>query len=556
MGGRVELCLCFALVGLACGPDSTSMEVDSGSSAAEGDPDSGTNTAPPSTDSGETGEENDYCYPREAQFSLEDVGGALGGFVVDGPKGGMWTGWRLAALQDVNGDGFSDVAFGMPVNPPSGESTPGNAYAAFGTADNAPSTLEGLAAGNGGFAMHGWGIGGRVGESIADAGDVNGDGFGDIVIGMPDNGLASLALVVFGGPNPQTMELSQLRLETGPGFIIKGEVVESEWESPETFGATVGGAGDVNGDGLGDIIVGASDWNDDAGKAYIVFGKEDFAEVDLADLEDSPGLGFVIFGARAGDRLGIRVAGVGDVNADGLDDVVVSAPSTDVGDAERVGHAYLVFGKADDQWVSVFQLAGGNGGATFEGEGEGDYAGTGADAGDVNGDGIDDLVVVTNHPTAGEYSGRAYVIFGDPGLTTTPLSSIASGNGGFAIDAEADGDSLQVARGIGDLDGDGLGDIAVGAAGGDGDTCDTGRVYVVYGKDDGDVVSLADVAGGQDGFVINGIEEGGHAGRGLDGGGDIDGDGVPDLVIGAPEAFLDPLHPLGRAYVVSGALLR
>ena len=205
-----------------------------------------------------------------------------------------------------------------------------------------------------------------------------------------------------------TVDLADL--DPADGFSIQGEA------AGDRLGLQVVGAGDVNADGYGDLILGAfSDSNgEDAGAAYLIFGKETgFGPIDLAGLDSADGV--KIAGGAAGDAAGIGVAGAGDVNGDGFDDLVLGAFLADGGGVDS-GAAYVLFGRAAGlAGVNLADLAPVDG---FRLDGESDYDHAGASvagAGDLNGDGFADLLVgAPDDGTGGSNAGAAYVVFGAP----------------------------------------------------------------------------------------------------------------------------------------------
>jgi hypothetical protein len=121
------------------------------------------------------------------------------------------------------------------------------------------------------------------------------------------------------------VELSTFDAATSGGFVINGAASSNE------SGYSVSSAGDVNGDGLADLIVGARYGGlNSTGRSYVVFGKTDFAAIDLNTLESGTGNGFVIKGESNSDNSGWSVSSAGDVNGDGLADLLVAAPVSDI----------------------------------------------------------------------------------------------------------------------------------------------------------------------------------------------------------------------------------
>jgi hypothetical protein len=157
--------------------------------------------------------------------------------------------------------------------------------------------------------------------------------------------------VVFGKADGGSVDLAAIEDGTGAGFAINGV------GAFDYAGYSVSSAGDVNGDGLDDLIVGAykagPNGADDAGTAYVVFGQSDGGSVDLASIEDGTGAGFAINGVDASDQSGYSVSSAGDVNGDGLDDLIVGAWGADPNGMGSAGTAYVVFGKATTWGINL-----------------------------------------------------------------------------------------------------------------------------------------------------------------------------------------------------------
>ncbi|OJA03256.1 integrin alpha, partial [Bathymodiolus thermophilus thioautotrophic gill symbiont] len=223
--------------------------------------------------------------------------------------------------------------------------------------------LSVIAAGTGGFVINGENADDWSGYSVSSAGDVNGDGLDDLIVGAflaDTNGEsnAGKSYVVFGKTNESAVNLSVIAAGTG-GFVINGENAD-DWS-----GYSVSSAGDVNGDGLDDLIVGAflADTNGEsnAGKSYVVFGKTNESAVNLSVIAAGTG-GFVINGENADDWSGYSVSSAGDVNGDGLDDLIVGAFLADTNGESNAGKSYVVFGKTNESAVNLSVIAAGTGG--------------------------------------------------------------------------------------------------------------------------------------------------------------------------------------------------
>ena len=311
------------------------------------------------------------------------------------------------------------------------------------------------------------------GVSVACAGDVNGDGYPDVIVGAPGyNAFQGRAFIFFGGPG----------MDDVPDVILTGVAVSS-------FGTSVSSAGDVNGDGYADVIVGANQYDGNTGRAYIYYGGQ--AMDNIADV--------TLTGETTGDQFGISVSTAGDVNGDGFADVVVGANHY----SSNTGRAYIYYGgQAVDNIADV----------TLTGETAGDQFGISVStAGDVNGDGFADVVVGANHYSSS--TGRAYIYFGGSSMDNSPdvLMTGESAGSNFGISVST----------AGDANGDGYADVVVGA---NQYSSNTGRAYVYFGGTGMD--NAADV-------ILTGETAGDHFGRSVSSAGDVNGDGYADVIVGA-----------------------
>jgi hypothetical protein len=301
---------------------------------------------------------------------------------IGGARAGDRAGWSVASMGNLGADGRPDALVGAPGADPHGRARAGSAYIVWGRRAIGESHLHKRKLR--GWRMTGARAGDRAGFSVARAGDVNGDGRPDAVVGAPRADApernSGAAYVVFGRARRRGVDLRHLGER---GFRIRGST------AGELAGYDVAAAGDVDGDGLDDVLVGAPGADHggrSSGGAYVVFGKITTSAIDLGSL-GRRGRGYRIEGGRALGRAGFSVAGAGDVDADGRPDVIVGAPQ--VG---RGGAAYVVFGRGHSMPVELAAL--GRGGYRMPAASAGDRAGTSvAGAGDVNGDGIPDVLV-------------------------------------------------------------------------------------------------------------------------------------------------------------------
>jgi hypothetical protein len=389
-------------------------------------------------------------------------------------------GGAAAAAGDLNGDGFGDLIVGAYQCDARGLDA-GRAYVYFGgrTVDAKPDLyLTGEAAGD------------LFGVSVASAGDVNGDGFPDLIVGAHENdamGANSGRAYIFYG---------------GPAADSKADVVLSGEAAGDAFGYSVASAGDVNGDGNADVIVGAYENSakaGGAGRVYVFFGG--------ASMDNSPDLVFT--GADAGDYFGISVASAGDLNGDKFGDVIVGAYQNDTAGRDA-GRAYVFLGgpHADDRPDLIL------GGAAA-----GDAFGFSvATAGDVNKDGFGDVIVGAYHNDAGGLdAGRAYIYFG--GARPDARADLT-----LTGDGPGDAFGFSVAF-AGDVNGDGFSDVIAGAYGNDAGGSAAGRGYVYFGGTAPDALSD---------FTVTGEATLDNLGYAVTGALDLDGDGFGDVAVAAP----------------------
>ncbi|WP_167855723.1 malectin domain-containing carbohydrate-binding protein [Hymenobacter fodinae] len=394
-------------------------------------------------------------------------------------------GYAVSSAGDVNGDGFDDVIVGAYVQ--------NRAYVYYGGQTGLTTNTSSRLTND---------VGGNFGYSVSGAGDINGDGYDDVLVGAPVEGKA---YVYYG---------SRTGLTGSVGTTLVGEIGST------SFGFSVAGAGDVNHDGLADVVVGAEAYNRGQGRAYVFYGTRSGLGTTVAAASAS----MVLTGEAIFTGFGYSVAGAGDVNHDGFSDIIVGAYAYN----SFQGRAYLFLGSSTGTSPTASSVLTGQ--ATFS-----NFGSSVAGAGDVNGDGYADVLVgaVANQ----QELRRAYVYYGNSqGLPASPGSILTP-------DVTKNTQFGGSVAGAGDLNHDGFGDIIVGAQ----DVNNgQGLAYVYYGRGSG---LPATVAATEAGTTLTAGAGSSFFGNAVAGAGDVNGDGNSDVVVGARGYTAN----LGRAYVYAGS---
>lgn len=344
---------------------------------------------------------------------------------------------------------------------------------------------------------------GEFGFSVATAGDLNGDGFSDVVVGARGATLGQTgegaAYVYYGSVNG---------ISAAPSVVLQSDQVQAG------FGSSVGTAGDVNGDGYADLAVGAWRWDnvnlgDQAGGVFIYYGSATGISTVADQLLAPPG-------NHAGDFFGANIACAGDINNDGFSDLIVGAYLASYGQTEE-GVAFIYMGSATGLSATPAHRLERNNGASH-------FSRSVSSAGDVNRDGYSDVVIgCSRWDNVYNNDGAAFVYYGGPnglGLGFNPNPSIVLYGDGTA---ESNfGWSVSVA---GDTNGDGYSDIVVGAYRDENGQTDEGTAWIFYGSATG--LSQSSYT------KVESNQAGAWFGRSVSTAGDMNGDGFADVMVGA-----------------------
>jgi len=305
-------------------------------------------------------------------------------------------------------------------------------------------------------------------------------------------------------------------------------------DAGDQFGSAVADPGDLEGDGVRDLAVGApfdDDDGSDKGAIWVLFMDSD-GRVDLHQKVSADAGGF---GGNldSGDLFGSAVAGIGDLNGDGVFDLVAGAPGSDDGGTDR-GAAWVLFLDTNGRVVQQQRIADGAGGFGGDLDNDDRFGSAVADIGDVNGDGIRDLAVgAPNDDEGRDNAGAVWILIMGTDGRVSSWRKIASNAGGFDASLNTDDHFGAAVAGIGDLNNDGTPDLAVGVPGGDDGGTDRGEVWILFLNDTGRVQGKQKIADGAGDFEGN-LGNNDRFGSALANIGDVNGDGVTDIAAGAP----------------------
>ncbi len=433
---------------------------------------------------GASGYTNDTALEGRAYVYYGSATGPTGTpWITEGNNLGSDYGFSVSGAGDVNGDGYADVIVGADQY-----QSAGRAYIYLGSKTGLSTTPVWTSDGNtnSGFA-----------SAVAGVGDINGDGYADVIVAVPGNGFG----LIYEG--------------SGSGYSLTADWYH-DGTNNGTFGLSVAGAGDVNGDGLADVIVGDTVNQ----SAYVFLGQTNLGLSIVPDWTVT----------KTGMNFGGAVAGAGDVNGDGYDDVIVGASSYANGETSE-GAAFVYYGGASGlsttaAWTVESNHANANFGSSVAG------------AGDVNGDGYSDVIVGSvNYTNTLTWEGAAFVYLG----SSTGLSTTAAWTRFGGQDSAHFGTSV---AGAGDVNGDGYADIIVGSDYYTDNFLREGRAYVYHGSPQG----LSSTPN----WTVDGNQTDGRFGVSVASAGDVNGDGYADVIVGAWRYDLTQTDE-GAAFVYHGS---
>lgn len=420
-------------------------------------------------------------------------------------------GQSVASAGDFNADGFGDIIYGIPGSSGGNFQKSGRIVICHGSkADN-------IKYGDGNFIKPVEQNFAQMGTSVASAGDVNGDGYADIVTGIPfydKSGLDDgIALISYGAAEKINAYLT-------PNFIYEGDQQDAH------LGSSISSAGDVNSDGYDDLLVGTPYYDNGSaneGICYLFYGS--LKGVNIANA-------ILIEMNQAEAEFGGAVSGAGDVNGDGFDDIIIGARHYDMPGYQNSGAGFVFYGSASGIQLAItnvvyFPLANAFSGNSVSG------------AGDVDGDGFDDVIVgVPNYANGQQKEGAAIISMGSP-------TGIATGAGLILESNQANSEFGCSVSTAGDVNGDGYDEILVGAKYFDiNSTVDEGACFVYYGTKAGVTSNNFKI------LHLNKADA--NFGCSVSNAGDVNGDGYDDVIAGAT-GYKEGSMNVGAAEVFYGA---
>ena len=436
----------------------------------------------------------------------------------------------VAFLGDLDGDGVGDLAVGATGDDDGGTDR-GAAWVLFLNGDGTVNSHQKISDTPEGFADTLDDVD-FFGTSVAALGDLDGDGVGDLAVGtrLDDEGGTNRGAVWMLFLNADDTVKSYQKISDNQGGFT------GVLDDFDEFGASVAALGDLDGDGVGDLAVGArldDDGGADHGAVWVLFLNADGTVKAHQKISSTQG-GFTGT-LDESEWFGYSSASLGDLDGDGVGDLVAGAPFDDDGGGvtSNRGALWVLFLNGDGTVKNHQKISDTEGGFTGILD-DGDEFGTSfASLGDLDGDGVGDLAVgAMFDDDGGTDHGAVWVLFLNADGTVKAHQKISSTQGGFTGTLDGGDRFGRSLASLGDLDGDGVGDLAVAAVRDDDGGTNRGAVWVLFLNTDGTVKSHQKISNTQGGFAGT-LDNQDRFGRSFAFLGDVDGDGVGDLAVGA-----------------------
>ncbi|TAG18659.1 MAG: hypothetical protein EAZ39_11065, partial [Oscillatoriales cyanobacterium] len=477
------------------------------------------------------------------------------GFVLNGTEAGNFSGVAVSKTGDINGDKIDDIIVGSFGADPNNVNAAGKSQVIFGNQKFPASVNLSQLNGQNGFTLNGTDAEGFSGGTVSSAGDINGDGIKDFIIGafgatVNGQNNAGKTYIVFGTNKGFPANFNLANLNGNNGFAVTGT------NTFDYAGLFATGISDINGDRIDDILISApGPLGGTPGKSYVIYGRTTGFSPNLNLAEINNNNGFVINGI---DGNSSGTASSGDINGDGIPDLIIGADGGNTSGGINAGKTYVIFGQPGAFFgsVNVPELNGTTGfviaGLTPE-----ERSGIALTAtGDINGDGNKDLVIGAPGATVGDRinAGKTYVVFGKKEAFPVIVNPAElKGSNGFIISGfDPEGSAGNAVSYAGDINKDGFDDLLIGASSANSDSKNNaGKTFVIFGKKEFPANFNLGQTNGKNALVLNGVETDGLVGTAVSGGGDINGDGIDDLIVGAPGSLFQDSP--GKSYAVFGS---